>query len=247
MRRDRAIAELSALRDEAGTDAVLGGGRHFDAWRAKVRGVLVASVGANDDLVTKFDGIGYGLIAFTSATPDSAWDRARQSGVETACGIIDAALYQLELGSQDEPVDEDAFDPELWSFVSGLVESEDWAKVASQVAIFVENHVRTWADDPKDKNGESLVGKALYATVFADESDWRLGARAGEREGWRFLGMGFAQAVSNVDRHRIQERDDARRYAIGVLGLGSLLLTQMRHEHPDLVAEPPGPTEERQL
>ena len=51
------------------------------------------------------------------------------------------------------------------------------------------------------------------------------------------LGMGFAQALSNVDRHHIQDRDDARRYAIGVLGLGSLLLTQLRHEHADHFAE----------
>ena len=49
--------------------------------------------------------------------------------------------------------------------------------------------------------------------------------------------MGFAQALGNVDRHRIQSRDDAQRYAIGVLGLGSLLLTQLRHEHGDLIEE----------
>ena len=47
--------------------------------------------------------------------------------------------------------------------------------------------------------------------------------------------MGFAQALGNVDRHRIQSREDAQRYAIGVLGLGSLLLTQLRHEHGDLL------------
>ena len=73
--------------------------------------------------------------------------------------------------------------------------------------------------------------------VFADDSDWRLGSRAAEREGWRALATGFAQALSNVDRHRIQRRDDARRYALGVLGLGSLLLTQLRYEHGDLIED----------
>jgi len=73
--------------------------------------------------------------------------------------------------------------------------------------------------------------------VFSDESDWRLGSRASEREGWRAFATGFALALSNVDRHRIQRREDAQRYAIGVLGLGSLLLTQMRHEHGELIED----------
>lgn len=50
-------------------------------------------------------------------------------------------------------------------------------------------------------------------------------------------GMGFAQALSNVDRRRIQKRDDVKRYAIGVLALGSLLLTQLRHEHQEILNE----------
>ena len=73
--------------------------------------------------------------------------------------------------------------------------------------------------------------------VFNDESDWRLGSRTGEREGWRALATGFAQALSNVDRHKIQRRQDAQRYAIGVLGLGSLILTQLRHEHAELIED----------
>ena len=65
----------------------------------------------------------------------------------------------------------------------------------------------------------------------------RLGSRSGEWEGWRSLGIGCAQAVGNVDRHRIQDRMDAKRYAIGVLGTGSLILTQLRFQHPDTTAE----------
>jgi hypothetical protein len=51
--------------------------------------------------------------------------------------------------------------------------------------------------------------------------------------------------VGNVDRHRIQRRPDQRPYVMGVLGLGSLLLTQVRREHPDRVldAEPLSETE----
>lgn len=106
--------------------------------------------------------------------------------------------------------------------------------VASQTAIFVENRIRGWAGNPQGRDG-NLVGKALYTYVFGDVSDYRLGRQASEREGWRALGVGFAQALSNVDRHRIQKRDDAKRYALGVLGLGSLLLTQLRYEHGDIL------------
>ena len=131
-------------------------------------------------------------------------------------------------------MDERAFDPDLWDHVKGVVGDEDWAKVAALVAIFVEDRVRTWAGHPKDtRTGEDLVGKGLYSAVFANDSEYRLGRRSGEWEGWRMLGMGFAQAVANVDRHRLQNRADARRYALGVLGLGSLLLTQLRYEHGD--------------
>ena len=69
--------------------------------------------------------------------------------------------------------------------------------------------------------------------MFANDGQYRLGKEPGEWEGWRMLGMGFAQALSNVDRHNIQRRTDAKRYAFGVLGVGSLILTQLRHQHGD--------------
>jgi hypothetical protein len=43
--------------------------------------------------------------------------------------------------------------------------------------------------------------------------------------------MGFALALRNVDTHRIQQRDDHKRHAMGVVGTASLLLTQLRHQH----------------
>lgn len=224
---------------EADSRSVMDGGSGLTAWKGKVRGVLVAALGHDDHLVERFDKVRYSLGASSERTPRSAFDNARRGGVRNACGVIDAALYQLRLHAEngEEPVDTRSFDSDLWEHVRGLVEAEDWAKVASQTAIFLEDRVRSWAGDPKSGKGESLVGKDLMGRVFSDDSDWRLGSRAAEREGWRGLGVGFAQALSNVDRHRIQQRQDARRYAIGVLGLGSLLLTQMRYEHGDLVED----------
>jgi hypothetical protein len=237
MRAERAVAQLEALKTEAESEAVLLGGEHFTAWQAKVRGLLVASLGADDHLLSRFDSVRYSLGFWTENTPDSAFQAAHRGGVRDVCGIIDAAIFQLRLTIHDESEQPElrSVDPELWEHIKNLVEDEDWGKVASQTAIFVEHRIRCWAGDPRNSRGDSLVGKELMGRVFSDDSDWRLGARAAEREGWRSLATGFAQALSNVDRHRIQDREDARRYAIGVLGLGSLLLTQLRHEHGELI------------
>lgn len=238
MRPDKAIEALEELKEEAATQRVMGGSEHLTSWKGKVRGVLVAALGKDDHLVDRFDSVRYSLRMSSSSTPQSRHDQARHVGIRNTCGIIDAAVYQLRLQmDDDEPVDIRSFDPELWEHVKQLVEDADWGKVASQTAIFVEDRIRKWAGEPGGKQGEALVGKGLMAHVFGDSSDWRLGSRAGEREGWRGLGMGFAQALGNVDRHRIQSRDDAQRYAIGVLGLGSLLLTQLHHEHGDLIED----------
>ncbi len=247
MRADKAIEALEALKEEAANQQVMNGGEHWTAWKGKVRGVLVAALSKDDHLIDRFDHVRYSLGMVSTSTPQYRFDQARHGGIRNACGIIDAALYQLRLQMEDdEPVDLRSFDPELWEHVRQLVEDADWGKVASQTAIFVEDRIRTWAGEPGGKQGEALVGKGLMAHVFGDLSDWRLGSRAGEREGWRGLGMGFAQALGNVDRHRIQSRDDAQRYAIGVLGLGSLLLTQLRHEHGDLIEDEQTGTENQQ-
>ncbi|MEU4295377.1 TIGR02391 family protein [Kribbella sp. NPDC026596] len=181
----------------------------------------------------------YGVMVAWSGMPDNAWDEARHEGIRKACGYLDAAIYELKLsiGDDTEPLDIRAYDPELWEHVKGLVQDEDWGKVASQTAIFVENHVREWAGNPTDKKGEPLYSNVLWQTVLADDSEFRLGQRSAEWQGWRSLGIGFSLALRNVDVHRIQRRDDAKRYAIGVLGLGSLLLTQLRYEHSEILNE----------
>lgn len=198
--------------------------------------VMERGLGRSNHNISAFSAVRYGPSIWTDGTPASAWHDAFRGGLAEAVGYVEAAIYELGLmmSGGDEPVDERAFDPDLWDHVKGVVGDEDWAKVAGLVAIFVEDRVRTWSGHPKDtRTGEDLVGKGLYSVVFANDSEYRLGRRSGEWEGWRMLGMGFAQAVGNVDRHRLQDRADARRYALGVLGLGSLLLTQLRYEHGD--------------
>lgn len=235
MRPALAIEELNKLKADARTGELLAQPSALVAWKPRVRVILLRSLGQTNHIVTNFDKIRYDVGPIWPGMPDHYAIDAVKNGVDEAVALIDAAIYELGFIGGDEPVDEDAFDLELWAHVKTQVEDGEWDKVASQTAIFVENHVRTWAGNPVDNKGANLVGKNLYLEVFGDASDYRLGRQASEREGWRYLGMGFAQALSNVDRHRIQTRDDAKRYALGVLGLGSLLLTQLRFEHEDIL------------
>lgn len=197
------------------------------AWRSKVMSVLTR---AQSDQISAFSAIRYGL-PFDGSPEAEA--RAFRGGLSEAIGLIDGAIFELNLSVEDdgELLEGDLFDPELWEHVKGLVDNKDWGKVTSQVSIFVESHIRTWTGNPKSKTEGDLVGKNLFAKVLGDSSEYQLGNQPGEREGWLMLGMGFAQALGNVDRHHIMKRKDAKPYAIGVLGIGSLLLTQLRYEH----------------
>ena len=118
MRVEKAIESLEVLKGEATQPAVKSGGEHLTAWKGKVRGVLVAALGASDHLVERFDEIPYSLSIWSTGTPDHYFDDARHAGIRNACGVIDAALYQLRLQvGEDEPVDVRSFDPELWEHV----------------------------------------------------------------------------------------------------------------------------------
>lgn len=236
MRPAVAIDRLEKLKAEAqASDRFVRQPSLFVSWRARVRAILVRALGADNNIVDRFDKVQYTPAIWTDSSPRSYFDDVHRAGVGSVLGLIDAAIYELGLIGGDEPVDEHAYDRELWAHVKTLVEAEQWGMVASQTAIFVESQIRTWAGTPTDSQGDNLVGKKLFLHVFGNDSPYRLGTQASEWEGWRFLGMGFAQALSNVVRHRIQTRDDARQYALGVLGLGSLLLTQLRFEHEDLL------------
>lgn len=233
MQARQAILSLKQLKDEAQQEGIgLQADEKFSSWKGRVQSVLTRALGVDHHLTQSFTNNPYGLSVVTSSTPESAWTRAFLDGVKRASGIIDAAVFELEqAGTSDDAVDETAFDPDLWAHVQTHVQNEDWSTVASQTAIFVEDRVRQWCGDPKDRDGKTLVGKGLFAKIMAPDGQFRLGKEPGEWEGWRGIGMGFTQALGNVDRHNIQKRADAKRYAFGVLGVGSLILTQLRHQH----------------
>jgi len=230
VRSEEATAALNELLEESG----LSPEARFIEWTSRAKVVLRAAFGANSEHVREF---------IAAATPRregytlarglrhdlEAW---RGDAAERGKAVLRSAFYALETLRRNSPLDDASIDPELWEHVAGLVADEDWTKIPAAVAIFVEDKIRTWAGDPRQPNDAAMVGKTLYAKALNDTGTLRLGRQESERDGWRSLGMGLAQAVGNVDRHRIQQRADVRRYAMGVLGLGSLLLTQLRYEHP---------------
>jgi hypothetical protein len=160
MRPAQAIKELEGLKAEAANPADIRPGEKSGAWKAKVRAVMTRSLGPDNDLIRKFDGVRYSPMIFSDATPRSTFDKAFASGVLKARGLIDAAIYELRLMGGDEPIDEHAYDPDLWAHVKQQVEDEDWGKVASQTAIFVESHVRAWAGHPKDSKVTNWSARA---------------------------------------------------------------------------------------
>jgi len=123
-------------------------------------------------------------------------------------------------------VDESGVDAELWEHIAPEVQAEAWGKVASQAVIFAEDRIRKWAGRTV---GE--VGKDLAVATFGKSGQFQMGQTEGETQGWQLFVQGIAQALRNVDAHRIQDRPDHKRYALGLVGACSLLLTQMRYEH----------------
>jgi hypothetical protein len=112
--------------------------------------------------------------------------------------------------------------------------AQDWEKVAREAAVFVEDKLRNWAAVSASVTGSVNVFKAAIGpTGFVLPK----AGPASEQQGWQQLATGFALALRNPSGHQIKNRSDAKRYALGVLGTASLLLTELRHEYGD----PPTP------
>ena len=97
-----AISRLEELKLEAGDARALyrAGEAAREAWKAKVQAVLNRALGPESELAGKMRSNHYGLMMFTSDTPDAAWERAFVAGVETAIGYIDAAIFDLGLPTE---------------------------------------------------------------------------------------------------------------------------------------------------
>lgn len=237
MRFDRAITELVALKQAASSDAQIRAvSPAHREWKIKVTAVLERSLGVDSSTVQQFKDLRYHIGIWSGAPGEAEQDRRYfAERVDDAIAIIDAAIYELDLLIGTPAIEGGSYDTGLWNHVKHSVEEERWEQVASAAAIFVEDKVRRWSGTPLDKYGKRLVGQALFAKALAADGPLALGGQINETEGWRSLGTGLVAALSNVDRHSIQERPDAKQYALGVLGISSLLLTQIKFEHGDAV------------
>ena len=118
----------------------------------------------------------------------------------------------------------------LWESVQSDYEAERWSELASNTARYVENYFRVLLGNPHE-NGKPLTAGPLLNRALSDPYFPPTG-HGGKVAGWRNLASGFVSGVGNTDRHQIQDRPDIKPYAIGVLGLGSLLLTQFEQNNP---------------
>jgi hypothetical protein len=199
----------------------------FKEWLQRTEATLRNALPAHHPAIEGMTCVRWTPMAFSTGSPDSLWRSAFESGRGEASAILKAAIYEMEELGGEEAIAAEAFDHELWEHIRGLVQDEDWMKVASEACIFAESKIRDWTGQ-----SEALVGEKLMTAVL-NEKDGRfqLGQTPGETQGWHRLGMGLSMAVRNVVTHRRQNRADEKTYAMGVVGTCSLLLTQLRFEH----------------
>ena len=156
---------------------------------------------------------------------------------QKALGIIESLRWELKrLPPATAPFSDATVDPESWGHVRVLVEAGDWEKVAREAAVFVETKLRQWASVPATITGSVNVFKTA-TTAGSGGFGLGSGGQQSEQDGGRQLAVGFALALRNPSGHQVKNRPDSKRYALGVLGMASLLLTEIRHEYGD----PPKP------
>ncbi|GAA3595542.1 hypothetical protein GCM10022198_19250 [Klugiella xanthotipulae] len=237
MKPERAIIELRNLNDCAASDpAVQADTPANKEWKAKVQAVLQQSLGSDSTIVEDFSKLKYSMGFWTGAPgEDEIHAEFFRSRMRDACSIIDAAIYVLEIAVGPSAADSTQYDSGLWSHVRHSVIEERWEQVPSAACIYVEHKVRQWAGNPVGSDGKKLVGHSLFTKALNSGGPLALGSQPNETDGWRNLGTGLIAAIGNVDRHGIQDRNDVKKYALGVLGLSSLLLSQIKLQHSDLM------------
>lgn len=240
MKPEVAAAELRSLVEQTDDAEVQRWGPANEKWKAQAEAVMAAVLGAESATLTKFRDVRYSIGIWTGAPGEKERDARYFIGrVKEAAALLEAAIYEIELTAAETGLEGVNYDVGLWQHVRHSVDEERWEQVSSQCAIYVEDKVRRWAGRPVDARGQTLVGHGLFAHALGDDGPLVLGSQPSERQGWRSLGLGLVGALGNVDRHHVQERPDGRQYAIGVLGLASLLLTQIKREHPEATVPSP--------
>lgn len=224
------IHELLLGTPRSGTDLSF-----IEEWRQRSVVLLRRALGPDHPLTAQANTLSFTMRSplFASFPNAEALDLDhRAQKVNELCSILRAAEYEVKLDADElqPPPEAQWIHSGLWRHVDTLVLASEWEKVVSQACIFFEDWVRRKAGLPNHVVGLDLMTAAFGAT----EAPLTLGGGlpAGEGQGWTLLAKGLALAIRNPAGHRIEERSDAERYAMGVLGLVTLLMTQVEQEHP---------------
>lgn len=98
---ERAIEELRKLRVEADRPEVRTDGPAHGAWKAKVDAILTATLGKDSETLRKFREVSYHIGIYSGAVGEAERDaRYFAEGLARATGLIDAAIFELELKAE---------------------------------------------------------------------------------------------------------------------------------------------------
>jgi hypothetical protein len=139
-----------------------GNPQDFAGWKETARVALRVALGPGDSTLERFEGIRYGLMAFSSGTPQSVWDSAKQRGVREGIAMLEAALLELDAATPSVPsVSVGA----LHSWVAGMAASL-WDSGHKRQA--VEEAARSVEVQLKAKLGvDSGTGAPLVTDAFS--------------------------------------------------------------------------------
>jgi hypothetical protein len=196
----------------------------FTQMKFEAAGIVASYLGSDHYLVTALSDLKVSPTRFVVS------GLGAESVSDEFIGLVRASINLVGLTFGRAAPKPPICDPDLWDHVEELVKIEAWAKIPATVVTFVEDWFRKRGGDPRTNNGLKLVGKGLFTRVLTEQP---LGGEESEHEGWRFLGMGLAQAIGNLHRHNIEKRPDAEQLAWSVIGLGSLLIAEMKFTRPD--------------
>ena len=98
MEPQRAARELRKLRDQADSPEIQRSGPQHKSWKAKVDAVMQGGLGHDSETLREFRDLRYGNGFYTGAPGEADKDaRFFAERVGDAAGLIDAAIYELEL------------------------------------------------------------------------------------------------------------------------------------------------------
>ena len=205
----------------------------IELWRQKMHYAIGEIQGPSGALAIKFSGL-----PWTHFPKDMKGITRVYVGVDLfqevkkqSHDILTMLQFLLEQFDDTTAEWDSAIDPELWDHVNTLVRSNDWNKVPVVVAAFLENKLRTWANiGPQTKGSTEVFKQAIGARGYfplGDTDD------SSEVQGWSQLSVGFALAIRNSAAHGEVKERYAKQYAFGVIGLASLIITELKDKYGD--------------